>query len=217
MVTTRNLERQQQSLKEIEFELKKRVNSYPYTPWGTTQNNPADSKTNFIYHTFYFEDLLKKTTGLSSQLKNYSINRWFNFWHAQAIERVFCEMPGVVPSKNGYDQLVDFSIQGIPFDHKTTVYPKDFRLSFPVASQSKSSLIWHLYLHQSQARRFHRGNRLFIVLFDSAGSHWKLRAEISVIAAAVRRYVKNFDQDKLTKIPFSDNHVALSDVIWIKS
>ena len=46
------------SLTEIEFELKKRL-VYPYK-WGQKQNDIFDKQTNFIYHTFSFEELLKR-------------------------------------------------------------------------------------------------------------------------------------------------------------
>ena len=53
------------SLIEIESELKKRL-SYPYK-WGQKQNDSFDKQTNFIYHTFTFENVLKE---INTRFKN---------------------------------------------------------------------------------------------------------------------------------------------------
>ena len=59
----------------------------------------------------------------------YAINRWFNYWSATGVETIFCSLPGVIAAKNPKDRLVDFSIQNITFDHKTTVFPNGYQQS----------------------------------------------------------------------------------------
>ena len=81
-----------QTLVEIKLELKKRL-AYPYK-WGQKQNDNFDKQTNFIYHTFSFKELLSeidkrfKSNSNYSSFFNYTINRWFNFWSAQAVENI---------------------------------------------------------------------------------------------------------------------------------
>ena len=80
------------SLIEIESELKKRL-VYPYK-WGQKQNDSFDKQTNFIYHTFQFEESLREIEKRFKSEKdfdlyfNYTINRWYNFWSAQAVRCV---------------------------------------------------------------------------------------------------------------------------------
>ncbi|MCJ7554431.1 MAG: hypothetical protein MUO34_11165, partial [Ignavibacteriaceae bacterium] len=99
-------------LTKTETELKKRW-IYPYR-WGQKQNDKFDNATNFIYHIFLFEDLLKE---IDSKFKsennyqsyfNYTLNRWYNFWSAQCVEQIFCSLPGVKPALDGKDKLIDF-------------------------------------------------------------------------------------------------------------
>ncbi len=200
-------------LQRVENELKKRWR-YPYS-WGRKQSNDWDYITNFIYKTYSFHSLLRKIENLDQALKNYALNRWYNFWSAMAVEYIFATHPNVIVNKNKYDKLVDFSINGIPFDHKTTVFPKGFHRSFDYAKHNKTELILWLYKNQSQQGRKHLKNRLFIVLYDPKGEHWKLKAEISYLKNKIDDYVKNFDENNLCRFNLEGNEI-LSDVIWVE-
>ena len=118
------------NLLQVETELKKRLD-YPYK-WGRKQNNYFDKQTNFIYNTLRFDDLLIeldkrfKSDAEYDKYFNYAMNRWYNFWSAQAVEQIFCTFPDVKPARDSKDRLVDFTIQGAAFDHKTSVFPKNF-------------------------------------------------------------------------------------------
>jgi hypothetical protein len=205
-------------LNEIETELKKR-NIYPYR-WGQKQNDEWDRLTNFIYTLPLFDGLLSQikkdfaTRADGSKIFDYTINRWYNFWSAQAVENIFCSMPCVTASTNSKNRLEDFSIHGITFDHKTSVFPKDYGKSLEQAQNNPKELIEWLYQNQSTQQRFHRKNRLFIVLYSSTGSHWKLKAEIGFLEGLIRQYVTSFDPSKLHSIVFENNQTALSDIIW---
>ena len=74
----------------------------------------------------------------------------------------------ISPTKNPKDRLVDFKIHDIPFDHKTTVFPKQFQKSIHYAKTHEEELITWLYDNQSTQQRHHLKNRLFIVVFDKA-------------------------------------------------
>lgn len=203
----------------IEKELKKRL-QFPYK-WGRIQNNFYDSKTNFIYKIQKFEalieeiDLLFKNKNDYNSVRNYALNRWFNFWSAQGVESIFVACTAVKPASTRNDRLVDFEINKIKFDHKTSVFPKGYNHSIEEARNNPCDLIKWLYQNQSTQQRHHLKNRLFIVLFNSNFEHWKLKAELSFIKNKIESYVKNFDEKKLLKFSFEANSITLSDIIWI--
>lgn len=201
------------TLEQIEAQLQARVANYPYTTWGRQQNNEWDQRTRFIYHILPWETLQQKVANLEKPLADYAVNRWFNFWSARAVEQIFCALPGVTPHFNPYDRLVDFSIQGIQFDHKTTVFPEEYPYSLDFAYYYPAHLIRWLYRHQSKQQRYHRHNRLFIVLHAANGEHWKLRAEISSLHEVIRRYVAGFQPAALVKFQLGQETV-LADVVW---
>lgn len=205
--------------KLLENELKQRL-YYSYS-WGRKQVNDFDKQTNFIYTIKKFEELLttiqKKFNAHPNfeDLKNYALNRWFNFWSAQAVESMFCEHKLVKPHQNAKDKYVDFFIQNIPFDHKTTVFPKGFKKSIPYAIEHKHELIEWLYKNQSQQQRKHHKNRLFIVLItmENKSEHWKLKAELLWLKNCISTYLSNFDTQNLESFYFQ-NKLIKSDIIW---
>lgn len=203
----------------LEKELKKRW-QYDYL-WGRKQTDSFDSQTNFIYKTTKFKSLLTKiNTNFKdhpqfTNLKNYTLNRWYNFWSAKAVESLFCEHEKVNPHPNSKDKFIDFYIETIPFDHKTTMLPKGFKKSIPYAVSHKPALIEWLYTNQSTQQRKHFENRLFIVLidFDNPTNHWKLKAEITWLKSLISTYLINFEPSKLHRFSI-ENKTVYSDIIW---
>lgn len=206
------------SLSEIENELKKRL-IHPYN-WGQKQNDNFDKQTNFIYHAFLFKDILKEINQRFKSEKeydlyfNYSINRWYNFWSAQAVENIFCSLPNVKPALDSKDRLVDFTIQGEAFDHKTSIFPKGFPYKIEEAIKKTDELIEWLYKNQSQQQRKHLKNRLFIVLYAHNGEHWKLKSEISWLKERIEKYMVGFNPNYLLKFNLEERKPTLADVIW---
>jgi len=206
------------NLDQIETELKKRL-TYPYK-WGRKQNDQFDKLTNFIYSTFLFDDVRIeinrrfKNDPNRKNISNYALNRWYNFWSAQAVEKIFCSLPNVKPALDSKDRLVDFTIDGVSFDHKTSVFPKNFPYQIKEAVKKTDELIKWLYKNQSQQQRKHLQNRLFIVLYSRDGEHWKLKAEISWLKERIEKYLEGFNPDYLLKFQLEKNHYTLSDVIW---
>ena len=203
---------------EIEKELKKRL-TYPYK-WGRKQNDQFDNLTNFVYRIPAFEDVLKEiekrfhSDKEHQNISNYTLNRWYNFWSAQAVEKIFCSLPNVKPALDSKDKLVDFSIDGVTFDHKTSIFPKNFPYKIDEAIKKTNELIIWLYKHQSQQQRKHLKNRLFIVLYSSDGEHWILKSEISWLKERIEKYMKGFNPYYLLKFPLEKNQETLADVIW---
>ncbi len=206
------------NLVQIEKELKKRL-SYPYK-WGRKQTDQFDRLTNFVYRISSFEEVLKEIENRFSNDKehqniaNYALNRWYNFWSAQAVESIFCSLPNVKPALDEKDRLVDFSIDGVTFDHKTSIFPKNFPYPIEEAVKKTNELIIWLYKNQSQQQRKHLKNRLFIVLHSSDGEHWKLKAEISWLKERIEKYMSGFNPHYLLKFQLEKDQETLSDVIW---
>ncbi|RPI72166.1 MAG: hypothetical protein EHM47_08875, partial [Ignavibacteriales bacterium] len=191
------------NLNQIESELKKRLN-YPYK-WGQKQNNFFDNQTNFIYNTLTFKELISE---LESRFKskpdydlyfNYALNRWYNFWSAHAVEKIFCSLPNVTPAVDEKDNLVDFTIQGVEFDHKTSIFPKTYNKNLKEALVNTDELIRWLYKNQSQGKRMHLKNRIFIVLYSTTGEHWKMKSEISLLKKEIEYYMIGFNPHYLMK------------------
>ena len=207
-------------LKRIETELKKRL-TYPYK-WGRKQNDHYDKLTNFVYRISSFEDLLKevesrfKSDNTHQNISDYALNRWYNFWSAQAVEKIFCSLPNVKPALDEKDKFVDFTIDGVTFDHKTSIFPKNFPYPFDQAIKKTDELIKWLYEHQSQQQRKHLKNRLFIVLYSSDGNHWKLKSEISWLKERIEKYMTGFNPNYLIKFKLEENRETLADVIWAR-
>lgn len=205
-------------LLQIQSELQKRL-SIPYQ-WNQKQNDYFDEKTNFIYRIKTFEELLAtidkhfKSNENFQMYFDYALNRWFNFWSAYAVEKIFCSLPNVKPAYNHRDRLKDFSINGITFDHKTTVFPRRFRSNLEQAKQNPLRLIKWLYENQSKQKRKHYHNRLFIVLFNNQGDHWKLKAEIIWLKDLIENYVSQFDANKLFSLQLNKDFKTFSDIIW---
>lgn len=203
---------------QTERELKKRL-AYPYK-WGRKQNDVFDKLTNFIYRIPSFDEVLKETEKRFSKdnehknIANYALNRWYNFWSAQAVEKIFCSLPNVKPALDEKDRLVDFSIDGVTFDHKTSIFPKNFPYPINEAIKKTDELIRWLYKNQSQQQRKHLKNRLFIVLYSSDEEHWKLKAEISWLKERIEKYMVGFNPHFLLKFSLEKDQYTLADVIW---
>ncbi|MDR9458360.1 MAG: hypothetical protein RI572_13225 [Salegentibacter sp.] len=196
----------------LENELKKRL-SYPYN-WGRKQSDSWDQQTNFIYKTYSFKRLLERSNELEPAVKNYALNRWYNYWSAMGAEYIFSTHPEVKPNKNVYDKLVDFTIEGTPFNHKTSVFPRGYNQTPDYAFNHKKELIEWLYSNQSQQGRKHYKNRLFIVLNDPSGQHWKLKSEIQLLKSAIDNYLQTYNSENLINLNIQGNNIY-SDVIWI--
>lgn len=205
-------------IKDIEIQLRKRL-IYPYK-WGRKQDNSFDDMTKFIYQVTYFDDLLAQTKSRFKNnpnydtIFNYALNRWYNFWSAMAVEDIFCSLDRVKPAKNNRDRLVDFQIDSVTFDHKTSVFPRQYNRSLEYAKGNPHDLIEWLYNNQSQEQRKHLKNRLFIVLYSHTDEHWKLKAEISWLQELIQVYVRNFDPANLHEFSFEKGNTTLSDIIW---
>lgn len=199
-------------LARLEKQLSKRL-AYPYV-WGKKQDDDFDRQTSFIYNCRSFLQLQHMMANLSPNLQQYALNRWLNFWSAQGIEQIFATHKSVLPNPNPTDKCVDFWLDGIAFDHKSSVFPKGFGRDIDFALQNKTLLIDWLYQNQSRGGRFHYKNRLFVLLYSHTGAHWRLKARISLIKRHIDDYLNHFCPDNLYH--FTHNGQAVyADVIWV--
>jgi hypothetical protein len=200
-------------LKNIHQELQKRLR-YPYHWGGRMQFDAWDAQTKFIYYTASFDELYQKSIGFDPDLKNYALNRWYNFWSAKAVEHFFCLHQRVKPNENPYDKTVDFFIDNIPFDHKTSVFPKGFNKKIIEAKSIENDLITWLYKNQSQQGRKHYKNRIFILLYDhNSQDHWKLKANLPAIATAINKFLTTKTHWQQITI---EGHSLQSKIIWVE-
>lgn len=209
----------QYELENIENELKKRL-AFPYK-WGRKQNDLWDRHSNFIYDTPQWENLLHKFEKLlpineisTNEFRDYTFNRWYNYWSAVAVEQIFTTIPGVIPEFNKRNRLVDFNFFGKNFDLKTSVFPKGFGRDLKYCRQNPEELISWLYKNQSAQQRQHFANRLFLIVFSETGNHWKLKAEISWLKMVITEYVSNFEYSQVHAFQFEPTKTTLSDIIW---
>lgn len=206
-------------IQNISAELSKRL-IYPYK-WGTKQTDKLDTQTKFIYKTTSFEDIIKIIDEKFAQekeydqLKNYALNRWYNFNSAMAIEAIFKSHSKVKAAQNAKDKEVDFFIEDIPFDHKTTVFPKGLKMGFNKAVNQPENVVKWLYKNQSKQGRFHLKNRLFVILYAKDGEHWQLKAHLKKIEQAVNQYLNNFMFDNLLQLNFGDEKTVYTNLIWV--
>lgn len=198
----------------LEKELRKRL-AFPYR-WHGRQSDKADRMTAFIYRTANFEQLRQKMAALSPEIQHYAYNRWLNFWSAKGVEHLFRQHGNVEAAPDPYDKKVDFTINGIPFDHKTSVFPKAFPHDLSYAQHHKQELIRWLYEQQSQEGRLHFSNRLFLILYNTVQPehHWKLKAELSFIAEKIAAYLRTFELKNTIRLNFGQG-VVFSDIVWI--
>ena len=178
---------------DLQNELRAR-HALPYR-WGQTQNDAFDGRTQFVYEVKTWPSLLACLSRFEAEpsyelLRDYAANRWYNFWSARAVEHFFSESPRVQPAANSRDRLRDFSFDGIAFDHKTSVWPAAYGGAYAAARLDSAPLIQWLYANQSRQGRQHFENRLFVVLHRADGAHWKLKADLTRLRAAVKEIAR---------------------------
>ncbi|HVC34404.1 MAG TPA: hypothetical protein VNL16_12915 [Chloroflexota bacterium] len=173
-------------------------------PWGRVQNDAWDGLCPFIFRLRALDSVRARATQVAlernldrTEFVQYALRRWYCFWGARQAELLFLCHAGVEPGPPK-DHEVDFTIDGVPFDLKTSELPRAFagRADAFFADQAKTA-VW-FYTHQSRERRFHLANRLFLVLDDPTFPEetWRLRADIAALRTSIdgfltqRRYVE---------------------------
>ncbi len=204
------------TLTELENELRAR-HALPYR-WGRRQTDAFDRRTRFVYDVKTWAELLARLTAHETEpdfadLRDYAANRWYNFWSARAVEFFFSQSARVEPAANPRDRLRDFTLDGIAFDHKTSIWPAGYGGTLAAAQADPTALIQWLYAHQSGEGRHHTANRLFVLLHAADEQHWKLKADLTQLRTAVRAFVA---APQLRRIAIENGQREVtSAVIWV--
>ena len=229
----------------IESQLKKRL---PYkNRWYRKQDDLWDRRSSFIYETPSWEVLIKKMEAAVNRFDYekkpyfyYTVNRWYNYWSAVAVEQLFTQSKNITANPNPRENHYDFIWHDILFDHKTSVFPKKFEddflklknvtlslskgdntginenisTAYAFAKAHPKHLAQWLYTNQSTGQRFHLKNRLFIIAYARDGAHYKIKAEIGFLKTVIQAYINTFDPSNLIQLDLQSEQQTLTDIIW---
>jgi hypothetical protein len=173
------------------------------------QNNELDRLTKFVYKADNLDFIL--TVCAEKKIdKNYALHRWYNFNCAKHHEYLFCKN-GAVKEDNSHHKTIDFYINNVAFDLKTSVYPKKLKQKLNLSKrENKNKLIHWLYENQSTEGRQHFDNRLFLVCEDL-----KSKSNFELIEQQIMAFMKYSKEKGFNEIEIN-NKLIFSDIIWIK-
>ena len=174
------------------------------------QTNYLDSATRFIYKSNTIAEIEQYCVQHSVEL-NYALHRWYNFNCAKVHEDIFIKF-GAKKEQDAYHKTIDFYLFDIPFDLKTTYFPKAIKdkTKYDLTSrEGKNNLIAWLYANQSKQGRFHLENRLFIVC-----ENLKSKSDFEMIEERIGRFIDCSKQTGFNQV-LIENKTICSDIIWI--
>ena len=95
--------------------------------WGGDQKNALDKKIISVIKTHYVYDeiVCQLDNQIKSHVERYTLTSWYNTWSSILIEYLFKKEPKVFPAL-GKIKSVDFFIDSVPLDLKTTFFPHGF-------------------------------------------------------------------------------------------
>lgn len=166
-------------------------------PWGRVQDDAWDGLSRFVYRTRTAAGARDRACAVAAELSldrtafvDYALRRWYCFWGARVAEMLFLEHPGVLPGPPRHHE-VDFTIDGVPFDLKTSEVPRIFLGAIRDLATNAGKLAAWLYEHQSREGRYHSANRLFLLLCDAEEPEaaWRLRGDVPALRAAIGRFM----------------------------
>jgi|AntDeeMinimDraft_4_1070355.scaffolds.fasta_scaffold04918_4 hypothetical protein len=206
-------------LELIELELRKRT-AFDHQ-CGQKQNDRWDGLTDFVYDYWKWEAVVQAIKAIveaydlpKRKFFNYAANRWFNFWSEMAVEQIFVESTHVIPSVDRKNRLVDFTLNGVDFDHEILVYPKDFGQTFFYAQNHGEELLRWFFKNQNQGQQEGSSNTLLMVLHAENDAHWKLKAEVIWLKNIIEDHLKYFKPSELKSIQVGEGKTVYTDLIW---
>ena len=124
-------------------------------PWGRVQDNRWDQLSRFVYRTRsaasartraeqVVTELGGRLAGEPRAFVHYALRRWYCFWGARMAELLFQTHPGVQPGPPRHHE-VDFTIDGQPFDLKTSELPRRFLASIDELTVDPGKVVSWLY------------------------------------------------------------------------
>src|ERR671937_390864 len=171
-------------------------------PWGRVQDDRFDTLSRFVYRTRSAAAVRARAEQVADELGtalgadrrgfvHYALRRWYCFWGARLAELLFLGHAGVRPGPPKHHEI-DFTIDGVPFDLKTTEVPRAFAGPAEAWLSDPGKLAAWLYRNQSREGRFHTANRLFLVLCDPERptEAWRLRGDVGALSAAIDGFMR---------------------------
>lgn len=108
---------------EIEIELNKMQNF----DWGGSMGNNLEKNivNNYVKKISKYDDIRNAIAGnIQKSVYGYTLNSWYNHWSTIMIENIFKNNENVLPTIELIEKI-DFFINGIPYDLKTTYFPEE--------------------------------------------------------------------------------------------
>ncbi len=122
-------QKNQEQKSELDFELLvSELYKLKQFDWGGDYNNSLDKYlvSKYVKNCKSFDLLQTKfDTEISTAVRGYVLNSWYNHWSSIVIEHVFKSHSAVLPTV-GQVKSVDFIINNIPFDLKVTYMPNEY-------------------------------------------------------------------------------------------
>ncbi len=197
---------------KLQKELRKRY-LLPHT-WHYKYDAYLDAKSNFIYSNYNFDEIIEKTEKLSEDLRQYAINRWYNYWCDKGLYLIFTNHEIVTPNYNHYNEIETITIQEINFKIRSQVYPNQFARTLRYALLHKEELLYWLYRRIRKSNLHPLNNHIFVVFYQRDGDHWKLKAELYWLRNIIFNYLDHFDLQKVVRLNIQDNITNYADIIW---
>jgi len=165
------------------------VKDYLKLKWEK-QNDRADGETNFIYDTNKFQTLLELCDQNDCQI-SYVVHRWYNWICSRMVEQIFCEL-GCTHEIDEKSHDIDIYLpNGIPIDIKLTVLPKQFIYADTETRQGRNKIIEWFYNNQSNEKRQHNGNKIYIVCkAETSIEANMLKCDFGLIRRKVRPFIE---------------------------
>ena len=174
------------------------------------QSNDEDAKTKFIYTSDTIDEIRKHSERNDVNF-NYALHRWYNFNCAKIHEQLFIDN-GAKQEPDTYHKTIDFYLFDIPFDLKTSVFPKAIsdRTNYSLSDRKgKNNLIDWLYKNQSKQQRFHLANRLFLVVESIED-----KSKFEEIEQKIKAFISYSKANGFNKIKLNGRGIY-SDIIYI--
>ena len=158
--------------------------------WGVVQGQ-LDNKIQVRYVRKYFKynELIRSVeNSLYTQIRNYVVCSWYNYWTTVIIEDMISGHPNVIPTLKNV-KGVDLFFKNQPFDLKITYLPDGYSEDIKYAIENPKDIIIWLYEHQG-AQRFGADNRLFVILYDTKNpdESWKIKRDVKLIRSRIDEF-----------------------------
>ncbi len=208
------------NLDQLEIQLKKRLASE--YKWGRKQADIWETHTDFVCSIPNFEDVVARiydefnTHARFVDLRNYALNRWYEYYSSLAVEHIFHMHPKVRKVKDTSDREKYFYINGIAFDHKTITFPSEFHQEVNKAMLDPKEFLKWVYKDPSNQQYSEAKYRLFLVLHQDDGEHWRLKAELNWIKACVDTFLDNYKEIDLISFKTSGVMVKTGLIFGVK-